>query len=381
MPLAKALVQLGHRVTILALHHDYDHLSVRRFADDGVNVWYVGQMHVKKSGSHKVYYGPLALLLVTVMATLRLTWAALRTPSDAIHVCKTQPMNGIAAWVVHVLRRTPVYLDSDDYEAVNNRFGGAWQQRIVAWFEDWMPTFARGITTNTTFIANRFEQLGYPAERIKLVPNAVDRERFSVLEHPGLPTELEKLRQSLSIDPTDRVVVYVGSLSTISHALDLLLEAFCTVVQNLPNALLLIVGGGEEITRLKRKAKDLGISKRVRFVGRVPSASAPLYYRLGEVSVDPMHDSVPAQSSLSLKLLESIVACVPCVTGDVGDRGSIVGDCGIAVPPDDALALARGILSIVDDPQKARAMRAAALVARDSHFWDNRIHTFAEIYE
>jgi len=380
MPLAQSLVQLGHAVTILALHHDYKCLPVRRFNRDGVDVWYVGQMHVRKPGDRKVYYGPLQLIAVSIMATLRLTWAALRTPSDAIHVCKTQPMNGIAAWVVHVLRRIPVYLDSDDYEAVNNRFGGAWQQRIVAWFEDWMPSFAAGITTNTTFIADRFRQIGHPRLRILVVPNAVDRERFSVLERPDLPAVLSDLRRSLDIDESDRVVVYVGSLSTTSHALDLLLEAFRSVVHHLPNALLLMVGGGEDLDRLERKASDLQIAERTRFTGRIPSAHIPLYYRLGEVSVDPMQDSVPARSSLSLKLLESIVAGVPCVTGDVGDRQRIVGDCGLAVPADDPLALARGILSILENPEKASELRAATVSARDSHLWDHRIHTFTEIY-
>jgi glycosyltransferase involved in cell wall biosynthesis len=338
-------------------------------------------MHVKKDGSHKTYYGPLSLLAVSSLATLRLTWAALRTPSDAILVCKTQPMNGIAAWVVHALRRTPVYLDSDDYEAVNNRFGAAWQQRIVSWFEDWMPTFAAGITTNTTFIADRFRQLGYPGEQIRVVPNAVDRERFSILERLDLPETLDELRRSLAIDESDRVVVYVGSLSTPSHALDLLLEAFRSVIQHLPNALLLMVGGGEDMDRLKNEAHLLGISQRVRFTGRIPATHVPLYYRLGEVSVDPMQDSIPARSSLSLKLLESIVAGVPCVTGNVGDRKRIVADCGLAVPPGDALAIAHGVLSILEDPEKARAMRAAAASARDSHFWDHRIHRFTEIYE
>ena len=75
MPLAKSLVGLGHEVTILALHHDYRRLSTRQFIDQGLRVWYVGQMHVKKDGSHKTYYGPLSLLAVSSLATLRLTWA------------------------------------------------------------------------------------------------------------------------------------------------------------------------------------------------------------------------------------------------------------------------------------------------------------------
>ena len=380
MPLAKSLARLGHQVTILALHHDYAHLKQRRFIRDNVDVWYVGQMHVRKFGSQKVYYSSLTLLAVTAISTIRLALAALRTPSDVVHVCKTQPMNGAAGWVVHMLRRTPVYLDSDDYEAVNNRFSGRWQQRIVAWFEDWMPSFASGITVNTTFIAKRFRELGYPAERIRLVPNGVDRDRFVLLDRLDLPQMLDELRQSLRIREQDRVIVYVGSLSLVSHAIDLLLEAFAAVMQLEPDALVLFVGGGEDLERMQQRAVALRVSERVRFLGQVPADRIPLYYRLGEVSVDPRYDSLPAQSSLSLKLVESIAAGVPCVTTDIGDRRHIVGAAGVAVTPDDAHALATGILSILNDAERSTSMRAAARAMREPLFWENRVRLFASIY-
>lgn len=380
MPLAKSLVQMGHQVTILSLHHDYAHLKQRRFIRDNVAVWYVGQMHVRKFGSQKIYYSSLTLLAVTVVSTIRLALAALRTPSDVVHVCKTQPMNGAAGWIVHVLRRTPVYLDSDDYEAVNNRFSGRWQQRIVAWFEDWMPSFASGITVNTTFIAKRFQELGYPAEQIRLVPNGVDRDRFALLDRPDLPQMLDELRQSLKIQEQDRVIVYVGSMSLVSHAIDLLLEAFAIAVQLEPDALLLLVGGGEDLKRLQWEADDLKISNKVRFAGTVPPDTAPLYYCLGEVSVDPMRDSLPARSSLSLKVVESIVARVPCVTANVGDRRHIVGSAGITVQPGNAQALATGILSVLRNDAMAESLRVAACKVRASHFWESRVLAFESIY-
>jgi glycosyltransferase involved in cell wall biosynthesis len=381
MPMAKALAEMGHQVTVLALHHDYLHVQQRAFTSQGVRVRYVGQMHVRKSGDHKEYFGAPALLRITALGTLRLAWAAMRTPSDVLHVCKTQPMNGLAAWIVHILRRAPIYLDSDDYEAVNNRFSGAWQQRIVAWFEDWMPSFARAITANTTFIAERFAQLGFPPERIILVPNAVDRERFALLERPDLPQLLENLRREIGIAGDDRVVVYVGSMSSVSHALDLLLDAFGQVVQHEPRALLLLVGGGEDLPRLQQRVRDMKLEDRVKFLGRVPQDRVPLYYRLGEASVDPLEDTVPAQSSLSLKLVESLAAGVPCITTDVGDRSQTIGEAGIAVPPGDAQALAGAMCSVFREPEKAEAMRKAAARDRATHYWSHRIRQFLAIYE
>lgn len=372
---------MGHKMTILALHHDYANVTERVFVRNGVKVRYVGQMHVLKQGNSKYYYSPLKLVWITAVATFRLTWAALITPSDVIHVCKTQPMNGLAAWFVHVLRRKPVYLDSDDYEAVNNRFSGQWQQRIVAWFEDWLPSFAAGITVNTRFIAERFLAAGYPPERLFLVPNGASQTRFAVLAQPGATDRIEQLRQEVGVQDVGKTAVYIGSLSLVSHAIDLLLEAFALVCQELPQAHLFIVGGGEDLAMLQQLAGSLTIGQNVTFVGRVPSEEIPYYFHLGCVTVDPMRDSLPARSSLSLKLIESIVSGVPCVTADIGDRREILGDAGLAVPPDDAPALADALKQLFSNAALVNTLSQEATRQRDSQWWSARAQIFAQVYQ
>ncbi len=379
-PLAKALTNHGHIVTMITLHHDFARVKTRAFVQEGVHVHYVGQMHVHKADNQKTYFNPWQLLWVTAVATLRLTWAAWRTPADVIHICKAQPMNGLAAWVVHLLKKTPVFLDSDDYEAINNRFSGVWQQRIVAWFEDWLPSFAAGITANTTFIASRYHDQGYPAAQIALVPNGVDRARFAVLEAPDASAKIAQLRSRLDIPMDCQVVVYVGSMSLVSHAIDLLLIAFAQVHQAQPHTCLVLAGAGENLDDMQTLAAQLGIATAVRFAGRVPAADVPYYYCLGDVSVDPLRNDVAAASSLSLKLAESIVCGVPCVTVDIGDRKAAVGSAGTAVPADGPSSLAAGIMAILDDPALAQHMKSAARHMRDQLWWDARAPAFTSLY-
>lgn len=379
-PLAKALAVSGYEVTMITLHHDFARAQEKRFVQDGVHIWYVGQMHVLKADGRKTYFNPLKLVWVTAVATLRLTLAAWRTPADLIHICKAQPMNGLAAWVVHQLKGIPVYLDSDDYEAVNNRFSGRWQQRLVAWFEDWIPSFVAGITVNNSFIADRYAALGYPRDRIVLAPNSADRTQFGVLDAPNAPERVAFLRQSLAIPPDHQVVVYIGSMSLVSHAIDLLLEAFALVWSQRSQTCLVLVGAGEDQDGLRQLAEHLGLAAVVRFTGRVAAADVPFYYALGDVSVDPLRDTVAAVSSFSLKLTESLVCGVPCVTTDVGDRKSAVGAAGTAVPPNDAPALAAAILSILEDPAVAAAMQMAAQQMRELLWWDVRVRVFTSLY-
>jgi glycosyltransferase involved in cell wall biosynthesis len=289
-------------------------------------------------------------------------------------------MNGLAAWLVHVIRRMPVYLDSDDHESVNNRFAYAWQQKVVAWFESRMPAIAKGITVGTTFTGDYFRELGYPESRIFLVLNGVERKRFEVLERPDVDDAIATLRSQLGLGGRD-VIVYVGSISLTSHALDVLLLAHAQVIRENHDAFLLIVGSGEDIDKLKAMAVELGLQEHVRFVGRIPIEEIPLYFRLGKITVDPRHASLSAESSLSLKLVESIVAGVPCVTADIGDLRTVVDGAGLAVEPDNPSALAAGILKVLREPELHRAMKENSLKMREDFFWNSRVQSFVKVYE
>ncbi|MBI5033463.1 MAG: glycosyltransferase family 4 protein [Chloroflexi bacterium] len=379
-PLARALVRLGQQVTWVGLHHDYASTKQHRFAVNGVEIWYIGQMHVRKVASRKIYFNPLTMLWIAAWATWGLFRAAWKLNGDIIHVCKSQPMNLLAAWMVHKLRGTPVYLDSSDYEALVNRFQHVWQQKIVAWFEDWSPSFMSGITVQSTFLAERFQSLGYPRDRIYLIPHGIDEERFAVLDRQDVAQTLDRLKQSLGITPKDRVIVYVGSMSLVLHAVDILMEAFVMILKSEPSAFLLMIGGGEDYDALREMARRLGIESRVCFVGKVDSAQVPYYYRLGEVSVDSRRDSAVAQASLPLKVLESIATGIPCVATDTGDTGKVLDGAGKIVTPGDANALAQGILEIVNNPQVVEQMRTVAMTLRHQYSWNILAQRLLKIY-
>jgi Pyruvate/2-oxoacid:ferredoxin oxidoreductase delta subunit len=139
-------------------------------------------MHVRKVGSSKYYYSTTALLRVTSASMWRLMMAATRQSCDLIHLGKPQPVNGLAGLLAaRLLRRRPLFIDCDDYEAQSNRFSGRWQRRVVQWFEDGLPQYAVGLTTNTRFMEARLARLGIDPSRVVYVPNGIDRERFAEL--------------------------------------------------------------------------------------------------------------------------------------------------------------------------------------------------------
>ena len=191
-PLARELVRLGHRVSIVALSGDYKALEKTHFTRDGVEIYYVGQMHVKKTNGYKVYFSPGRLILILAYATWAFTKATVQIPADIVHLSKPHPMNSIAGLVAKYIMKRRLVLDCDDFEAGTNRFGSAWQQWIIAFFEDHMPHMADMLTTHATFLQNRLLSLGIPIEQIYYLPNGVDYERFCLVDE----AELKSLRIS-----------------------------------------------------------------------------------------------------------------------------------------------------------------------------------------
>jgi glycosyltransferase involved in cell wall biosynthesis len=377
-PLAKELARLGNEVSILALHPNLSGLSQRRLQVGGVKVHYVGQMHVRKVGSRKTYFSTLGLARVTLASTLRMGFRTLLTETDVVHLGKPHPINGVAALGTRFWRGKHLYLDCDDYEAESNRFSGRWQKAVVALFENNLPRFVSGMTVNTRFTQERNVALGFPAERIVYVPNGVDRERFAEVD----PARVQSLRRELGLD-NEKVVAYVGSMSLVNHPLGLLLEAFAIIRRRRNDAVLILVGGGQDYDFLRRRAEELGLGEVTIFVGRVKPEAVPYYTAMADVSTDPVNDDVVARARCPLKLFESMAVGTPVVTGDVGDRRNILGDgeAGVLVEAGDTQALAEGILAILEDSDLAHAAREAALRLRERYYWDVLVREFRRVYQ
>ena len=376
-PWAKALVQRGHQVSIAALHADYAHAPQKQFIRDGVDIHYVAQMHVLKRGDQKIYFSPLKLIARTFVATWALTCAALKIPADIIHVGKPQPMNGLAGWIAKTLPRRVLFVDCDDLEAANNRFASGWQRRVVSFFERRIPRQADHVTTHTRVLQEQLLALGIPAERITYLPHGFDRDRFAIPQ----PGQVEALRDRLGLQGR-QTIIYVGSMSLGSHAVDLLLEAFAVIRRTRQEIALVLVGGGEDYESIRQKAIDLGLGESVIFSGRVPSSDAPLYYRLGNVSIDPIPDNASGRASLSLKMFESWACRVPLVTVDVGDRQQMLGDppAGVLVQPGDPAAMAHAILQVLDHPELAKILAQRGFAKVDDFAWDRLAEKMETVY-
>ncbi|MFL5401588.1 MAG: glycosyltransferase family 4 protein, partial [Gemmatimonadales bacterium] len=124
--------------------------------------------------------------------------------------------------------------------------------------------------------------------------------------------------------------------------------------------------------------EELGIAGDVTFLGWVPNAELPRYYRAAAVSVIPS-----LEEGFGIPAAEAMGCEVPVVASDAGGLPEVVEDgvTGLVVPRGDASALANAIGSLLANPQLRRQMgqagRARALRLFD---WDRSAEQFEELY-
>lgn len=220
---------------------------------------------------------------------------------------------------------------------------------------------------------------GAPAERISVIPNGVDAERFGEVD----PGDLTALRAQLGIPAEARVHGYVSNISVREgHAT--LLEAHALLRERHRDLFCLIVGDGPLRQTIERRARELGVGGSVIFAGEAPHARIPLHYRLFDIFVVPRVRDFAGDHVTPLKPFEAMAAGRPVVMSALPVTHEIVGrdgERGRLAAPGDAESLARVIGELLDNPDQAAALadRGRAWVAAERG-WDRLLARYDTIY-
>jgi glycosyltransferase involved in cell wall biosynthesis len=194
---------------------------------------------------------------------------------------------------------------------------------------------------------------GVPSDRISVQPYGVDVERF----HPGARSDAR--RRSWGAEPDTVVVLSAGRLIQ-EKGLAIMLEALARI-RATPSIRLVLVGDGDERTRLERIARSLRLEDRVRFLGWQGNAAMPEILASADVFAMPSLPTPYWEEQLGFAAIEAMASGLPVVTTRSGSLPWVVGDGGLVVAPYDRAALADALQSLVDDPDVRRTVGEAGL--------------------
>lgn len=187
------------------------------------------------------------------------------------------------------------------------------------------------------------------SEKIEIIYNGLDISPYRE------SIDTDRARRALGVSGDAPLVGMVANMNFEIKGHRYFLKAARRILGHIPNAEFLLVGDGPLRDRFQALAEELGIEARVHFLGTrndTPSILSAL-----DVSV-----LCSTSEGMSNVILESMAAGKPVVATRVGGNPELVteGVTGLLAPPADPDALADAILSLLRDPDAARAMGSAA---------------------
>jgi glycosyltransferase involved in cell wall biosynthesis len=274
-----------------------------------------------------------------------------------------------AAWALGTLYRAPFVFEVRDlWPGIFVELGILKNRtliRILEGLELWLYRRAALVVTVTRGFDEDIVRRGIPAEKVVVIPNGADLERYS----PG--SARQSVREQMGAGPSDFLVLYIGAHG-ISHALERILEAVDRL-RGSPRIRFAFVGEGARKADLVRIASERGCAN-VAFLPGQARDGVPDFYRAADLCLVPLRD-VPLFSTFIPSKMFEIMACArPIVASVRGEASEILEASGgaVVVAPEAAQALADAVEALSRDPRKCAELGLKGRRYVEEHF-DRRV--------
>jgi phosphatidylinositol alpha-1,6-mannosyltransferase len=229
---------------------------------------------------------------------------------------------------------------------------------LICGIEAWDPSLSADRRTALREATSRIAISQYTAARVGSAHPDIGR--ISVCPLALLPrsNDLAVYDSGLVGQISPNSVLVVGRMSSVERykGHDELLECWAEVVRNVPDAQLVIVGGGDDVERLRAKTGELEIAGHVLFAGFVNDATLDALRRKAALFALPSRGE-----GFGLVYLEAMRAGMTCIGGVDDAAGDVIkdGKTGTLVDPRNRIELAIAIVRLLQSSE-LRAVYGAA---------------------
>ncbi len=249
--------------------------------------------------------------------------------------------------------------------------------RLTRALETYALKRADAVTTICEGLRQDIVARGIPGEKVTVIPNAVDLEKFSTGGARDAP-----LADALGL-VDKRVLGFIGSFYAY-EGLPLLLQALPAVLAHAPDVRVLLVGGGPDEARLKKLAAVSGMADKVIFVGRVPHQDVPRYYDLVDIFVYPRYSMRLTELVTPLKPLEAMARGRLVVASDVGGHRELIrdGETGVLFHAGDSASLSSMLVALLAEPGRwPELQQTARRFVEAERNWPSSVARYRAVYD
>lgn len=259
-------------------HRIYDNSSVKLFRTPVIPI-----KGLSRISAYFTSYSFIKNFLKTNEIDIVLLYSIVTNSKATIRACKK--------YNIPVINRT--------FDVIHDLIDEKYLKNIVLKIEKSVYPKFDEIIANTPFMKHWSENMN--AKNVVIIPQGVDAKLMK-----PIPKDLE-LQNALGICDNDRIVMYLGSIHSIS-GLPKILNFIPNIIKKIPNFKLLIVGGGAHLQTLKNISKKLDIDNYIIFTDYVPYLEIPRYCSLAELCINPFEITDMTKKLSPVKIFD-LLAC------------------------------------------------------------------------
>jgi len=332
-------------------------------------------------------------MIIVVGLSLRINEVAREVKPNIIHA-HSPSLNGLAAlWAGRHLGLPVVYECRAFWEDAAVDHGSCKPQslryRITRCLESFVFKRADAITTICDGLRQEIISRGISAEKVSVIPNAVDAEQFRPTEAGENQGEqvnntekaVRVLRQQLGFKD-NYVLGFIGSFYAY-EGIEFLIDALAELVKAEPQVRLLLIGGGPREDMIKNKVTELGLCHEVIMLGRLAHEDIAHYYNLIDLLVYPRLAMRLTNLVTPLKPLEAMAKEVLVMASDVGGHRELIEDgiTGRLFRAGDKQDFMRVVLDILHHPDtRTSYRRQARQYVEKERSWTASVSGYRPVY-
>lgn len=208
------------------------------------------------------------------------------------------------------------------------------------------------VFVNSRYTMGRVAATGYPADRIVVLNPAVDPAAYTT------STETESVVRKYGLE--GKRIAMTAARLTARKGHENVLRAVAKVKGSMPDLAYVIVGGGEEESKLRKLARELGIQERVAFTGPVGASELRQLYCASDVFIMASYERKESgdYEGFGIAFLEASACGKPVIGGNSGGipDAIIQGETGLLVDPHDVDEIASALTRLLTDEEYARKL-------------------------